>query len=71
MRFEFPFILIGKSTMAFLASQSWLVLKSWNTGGGLEQGFRRSFADRLKLSLVESLVWSRAVMSFIIPSGVG
>ena len=27
--FEIPFILFGKSTMAFLTSQSWLVLKSW------------------------------------------
>ena len=32
-RFEFPFNLIGKSTMAFLTGQSWRVLKSWSTGG--------------------------------------
>ena len=39
MGFEFPFILIGKSTMAFLTGQSWRVLKSLYTGGGPEQGF--------------------------------
>ena len=33
MSFEFPFILIGKSTMAFLIQQSRHVLKSWYTGG--------------------------------------
>ena len=33
-RFEFPFILIGKSTMEFLTGQSWRVVKSWYTGGG-------------------------------------
>ena len=27
--FEFPFILIGKSTKAFLTGQSWRLLKSW------------------------------------------
>ena len=41
MRFRFPFNLIGKSTMAFLTVQLWRVLKSWYTGGGPEQGFRR------------------------------
>ena len=33
VRFEFPFTLIGKSTMAFLTGQSWRVLKSCYTGG--------------------------------------
>ena len=28
-RFKFSFILIGKSTMAFLIRQSWRVLKFW------------------------------------------
>ena len=32
-RSEFLFILIGKSTVAFLTGQSWRVLKSWYTGG--------------------------------------
>ena len=50
MRFKFPFNLIGKSTMAFLTGQSWRVLKSWYTGGDLEQGFRRCFADGLNQS---------------------
>ena len=45
MRFEVPFILIGKSTMAFLTGQSWRVLKSWYTGGGPEQGPGRCFED--------------------------
>ena len=45
VRFEFPFILIGKSTVALLTGQSRRVLKSWFAGGGLEQGFRRCFAD--------------------------
>ena len=38
-RFEFPFILIGKSTMTFLTGQSWHVLKSGYTAGGPEQRF--------------------------------
>ena len=50
MRFKFPFNLIGKSTMAFLTGQSWHVIKSWYTGGNLEQGFRRCFADGLNQS---------------------
>ena len=39
VRFEFPFVWIGKSTMAFLKGQSWRVLKPWYTGGGPDQGF--------------------------------
>ena len=54
VRFELPFILIGKSTMALLTGQSWRILKSWYTGGGLKQGFRRCFADGLNQSLVLS-----------------
>ena len=44
-RFEFPFNLISKSTMAFLTGQSWRLLKSWYTGGDPEQGFWRCFAE--------------------------
>ena len=55
MRFEFLFILIGKSTMAFLTGQSWRVLKSWCTGGSLEEGFWRCFADGRNQSLVSSV----------------
>ena len=40
--------------MAFLTGQSWHVLKSWYTGGGLEQEFRHRFADGLNKSLVLS-----------------
>ena len=53
-RFEFPFILKVKSTMAFLTGQSWWVLKYWFTSESLEQGFRRCFADGLNQSLVLS-----------------
>ena len=56
MCFEFPFILIGKCTKAFLTGQSWHVLKSWYTAGDPEQGFRRRFADGLSQSLVSSVV---------------
>ena len=40
--------------MAFLTDQSWHILKSWYTGGGLEQGFRRCFANGLNNSLDSS-----------------
>ena len=39
MRFEFSFNLIGKSTMAFLTSQSWRVLKSWTRAGAQNKDF--------------------------------
>ena len=35
-RFEFPFILIGKSTKELLIGQSWRIVKPWYTGGGPE-----------------------------------
>ena len=47
VRFEFLFILIGQSIMAFLTGQSWRVLRFWYTGWCSEQGFRRCFADSL------------------------
>ena len=47
VRFEFPFNLTGKLTMAFLTGQSWPALKSWYSGGGPEQEFRHCFADGL------------------------
>ena len=56
MHFEFLFILIGKSTMAFLTGQSRRVLKSWFTGGDPDQRFRRCFVDGLNQSLVSSVV---------------
>ena len=52
-RSEFLFILIGKSTVVFLTSQSRRVLKSWYTGRP-EQGFRCCFADGLNQSLASS-----------------
>ena len=45
--------------MAFLTGQSWRVLKSGYTGGGLEQGFRRCFADGLNQSLVSSVTQAK------------
>ena len=35
--------------MAFLTGQSRRLLKSWYTGGGPEQEFRRCFADEVNL----------------------
>ena len=54
MRHEFPFILIGKSTIAFFTGQSRSVIKSCYTGGGPEQGFWCCFTDELNQSLVSS-----------------
>ena len=59
VRFEFPFILIKKSTMAFLTDQSWGVLKPWYTGGGVEQGFWCCFVESLNQSLRLGLHLSR------------
>ena len=64
-RFEFPFILIGKSTMTFLTGQSWHVLKSWYTAGGPEQRFQRCFADGLDHSLVSSAVQGIGALLFL------
>ena len=66
MRFEFPFILIGKSTMAFLTGQSRRVLKSLYKGGSLEQGLRHCFADGLNQSLVSSV--AQATNGLVTPS---
>ena len=58
--FEFPFILIGISIMAFSTGQSWRVLKSsW----GPEQGFRPCFADGL------ILVFYNISFSWFLPQG--
>jgi len=55
--FEFPFILIGKWTKAFLTGQSWHVLgKSRYTAGDPEQEFRRRSAEGLNQNLVSSVV---------------
>ena len=57
--FEFPFNLIGKSTMAFLTGQSWRVLKSGYAGGHPEHGFWRCFVNGLNQSLVSSVLQAR------------
>ena len=56
--FWFSFSLIGKSIRSFLTGQSWNVLKSWYTGGYLEQGFWHCFAKGLNQSLVSYVVQS-------------
>ena len=56
--FWFSFSLIGKSIRSFLTGQSWNVLKSWYTGGYLEQGFWHCFAKGLNQSLASYVVWS-------------
>ena len=45
-------MLINMLTMAFLKGQSWHVLKSWYTSGGVERGFRPCSTDGLDQSLV-------------------
>ena len=64
VRFEFPFILIGKSTMAFLTGQSWCILKSWYIGGSPDQGLWRCFADGLIQSLLSFLARVRSETAF-------
>ena len=64
-RFEFPFILIGKSTMTFLTGQSWHVLESWYIGRDAKQGFRRCFEDGLDQSLVSSAVRGIGTLLFL------
>ena len=72
MRFEFPFILIGKLTMVFLTDQSWRALKSWYTVGGPEQGFRRCFADgHCLVSFVVQASLSLQLLFFFHILGVG
>ena len=53
--FEFPFNLIGKSTMVLLTGQSWRVLKSWYTGGDAEQELWHWLANGLDQNLVSSV----------------
>ena len=56
MHSEFLFLLIGKSTMAFLTGQSWRLLKSWYVCGDPEEGFWHCFADGPNKSVVSSVV---------------
>ena len=56
MHFDFPFNLIGKSTMTFLTDQSWRVPKSWYTGGDPEQGFEQTdLTKSLVLSVAQAI----------------
>ena len=50
--------------MAFLTVQSWRVLKSWYTGGGPEQGFRRWFEDVTNRCLVSSVAQATVGYNF-------
>ena len=67
MLFEFPFNLIGKSTMAFSTGQSLRALKSWYTAGGTEGGFRRSLADGLNQRVVSSVAQARSLVEQAFP----
>ena len=67
MLFEFPFNLIGKSTMAFSTGQSLRILKSWYTAGGPEGGFRRSLADGLNQRVVSSVAQARSLVEQAFP----
>ena len=67
MLFEFPFNLIGKSTMTFSTGQSLRVLKSWYTAGGPEGGFRRSLADGLNQRVVSSVAQARSLVEQAFP----
>ena len=53
MRFEFPFNLIGRLTMALLTGQSWRVLKSWYTWVGAQT---KDFGAVLQMDLIRSLL---------------
>ena len=55
MRFEFPFNLVGRSTMAFLKGESWRVLKSWYTGGAQNKDFCVVSQTDLTRSLFQSV----------------
>ena len=50
----------GLGELPKMLFQSWCVLKSWYTGGGPEQGFRRCFADGLNQSSVLSGAQARS-----------
>ena len=52
LRFEFPFNLIGKSTMAFLTGQGWHIVKSWYKDGAQNKDFRAGSETDLTRGLV-------------------
>ena len=62
VRFEFPFIVIGKSTMAFLTGQSWRVLKPWYTCGAQNKDFGAISQTGLTRSLVPCVAQATKMM---------
>ena len=48
--------------MAFLTNQSRRIRKSWYSGEGPEQGFRRCFADRLNQCLVSCVTQAKEIV---------
>ena len=61
VRLEFSFILIERSTMAFITNQSWCVIKSWCTGGVPRTRISTLSADGLNQSLVSSVAQANRV----------
>ena len=62
VRFEFPFILIGKWTMAFLTGQSWRILKSQYTGGAQNKNISAISQTGFTRSLVPCVAQARKMM---------
>ena len=60
VRFKFPFMLIGKLTMAFFNRPIMARTEILYTGGDPAQGFWCCFADRLNQCLVSSVVQATA-----------
>ena len=62
VRFEFPFIVFGKSTMAFLTGQSWRILKFWYTGGAQNKDIGAISQTGFTKSLVPCVAQARKMM---------
>ena len=62
VRFEFPFIVIGISTMAFLTGQSWHILKFWYTGGAQNKDIGAISQTGFTKSLVPCVAQAREMM---------
>ena len=62
VRFEFPFIVIGISTMAFLTGQSWRILKFWYTGGAQNKDIGAISQTGFTESLVPCVAQARKMM---------
>ena len=56
---EFPFILIGNSTLAFSRGQSWDLLNSWYTDRGPEHRLRLCLADFTNRSFIACATLAR------------